>query len=58
MGNAYSGDMMTELHDRKTYVIPLPEYTKAVKDAHEAIVKKYKARIEQEIVTQGCHSCG
>jgi hypothetical protein len=49
VGNAYSGDVMMELHDRKTYVIPPPEHSKAVKDAHEEAVKKYKARIEREL---------
>jgi hypothetical protein len=40
LGNAYSGDMMTELqHDRKTYVIPPPEHSKAVKDTYEETVK-------------------
>jgi hypothetical protein len=52
VGNAYSGDMMTELHDRKTYVIPEPEYTGAVKTAHAATVVKYKARIDRELATQ------
>jgi hypothetical protein len=54
VGNAYSGDMMTELHDRKTYVIPEPAYTDAVKTAHAATVVKYKARIDREIATQRC----
>jgi hypothetical protein len=52
VANAYSGDMMTELHDRKTYVIPEPEYTGAVKTAHAATVAKYKTRIQRELATQ------
>jgi hypothetical protein len=49
VGKSYSGDMMTELHNRKTYVIPKPEHSKAVKDAHEEAVKKHKARIERQL---------
>jgi hypothetical protein len=53
VGNAYSGDMMAELHDRKTFVVPEPDYTDAVKTAHAADVVKYKApRIGRELATQ------
>jgi hypothetical protein len=51
VGNAYSGNMMTELHDRKTYVIPEPEYIEAVKTPHAATVAKYKTRIQREIAS-------
>jgi hypothetical protein len=50
VGNAYSGNMMTKLHDRKRCILtPLPPHSKAIKDAHNKAVKKYKARIDREL---------
>jgi hypothetical protein len=49
VGNAYSGDIQTELHDRTTYTIPPPTYSEAVLDAHRAMQKEREEELEEEV---------